>query len=557
MKRWGKVWGRSLQLLCILLGLLGALGLTPVYGQVEAVDPAPEGNLVDGFAVDLDGEILFYVRDGVSGVVSAQERAAIITERLKEIANDPEIAPEDVRVEERDEDAIVWAGETVLFTVQPADTLRFDQTVPEAAELAASIIREAVVEYREARSVERLVQGVIYVVLSTLALIIFLRVVQRAVAHVINWIIAISQRGFLGLHLPRMQLLSSTAMGYLLRSLARLLQLILVLFAFYLYLPFVLSQFPFTKAVGDRLFGEVLVTLQAIATNVAAYLPNLVILFVIGYITASVLGLAKLIIRELGRDDSYPWFYEEWIGPTTRLATFFIIAFALIMASPYLPGFGSPSFQGISIFIGALFTLGSSTAVANAIAGLILIYTRAFRVGDVIRVNGILGIVDEKSLFVTRMHTFKQEVITIPNSSLLNNEVTNLSVISRETKQGLVLYTTVTLGYDVPWRKVHQTLIEAAIATEHILKDPSPFVLQTSLNDYNVSYELNASTRTPDQIPLIYDELHQNIQDFCNAADIEILSPAFSALRDGNHSTIPANYLPEDYESSGFQIRTK
>lgn len=557
MKRWGKVGGRSLQLLCILLGLLGALWLTPVYGQTETVDPVPQGNLVDGFAVELDGETLFYVRDGIPGVVSAQERAVIITERLKEIANDPAIQPEDVRVEARDEDAIVWAGETVLFTVQPEDTLQLDQTVPDAAELAANVIREAVVEYREARSARRLVRGIIYVALSTLALMVFLRVVQRIVSRIINWIVAISQREFLGLHLPRMQLLSSKAMGYLLRSLARLLQLVLILFAFYLYLPFVLSQFPFTGVVGDRLFAEVIVTLQGIAAKVAAYLPNLVILLVIGYITTSVLGLAKLLIRELGRDDSYPWFYEEWIAPTNRLATFFIIAFALIMAGPYLPGFGSPSFQGISIFLGALLTLGSSTAVANAIAGLILIYTRAFRIGDVIRVNSMLGIVDEKSLFVTRIRTFKQEVITIPNSSLLNNEVTNLSVISRETEGGLVLYTTVTLGYDIPWRKVHQTLIEAAIATEHILKEPSPFVLQTSLNDYNVSYELNAATRNPEQIPVIYNQLHQNIQDFCNAADIEILSPAFSALRDGNHSTIPAEYLPKDYESPGFQIRTQ
>lgn len=548
--------GRSLRLLLAIVALLAALWLAPAYGQEATPVPSPAGNIVDGFAVELDGETLFYVREGIPGIVSAQERAAVITERLLDIANDPDIAPEDIQVEERSQDAIVSAGDVVLFTVRPEDTASPEQTYQETAQVAADRIQTAIIAYRDARSTEEIIAGIIYTILSTIALVIFLRVVQRITARLIKGILALSQQEFWGIRLPRFRFFGAATTGYLLRSLTRLLQLLLVLFAFYLYLPFVLSQFPFTKVVGDRLLTQVLTTLQAIAQNFAAYLPNLVILLIIGYITSSILGIAKLIIRELGRDDSYPWFYEEWIEPTNRLATFFIIIFALIMASPYLPGFGSPSFQGISIFVGALFTLGSSTAVANAIAGLILIYTRAFRVGDVIRVNGILGIVEEKSLFVTRMQTFKREVTTIPNSTLLNNEVTNLSIIARESEQGLVVYSTITLGYDVPWRQVHQVLIEAAIATIHILKDPHPFVLQTSLNDFNVSYELNACTRTPEQLPAIYDHLHQNIQDFCNAAEIEILSPTFSALRDGNHSTIPAEYLPDTYQSPGFRIHS-
>lgn len=553
MKLW---WGRFRWGL-VLLGCIMALWLTPALGQTTEVAPSPQGNEVDGFAVMLDGEPLFNVRTGVPGVVSAQERAAIIAERVRAIANDPAIAPDDVQVDDRGEDSVVRAGNTVLFTVTQEDTRGIAYTHQEAAQITADIIQAAIADYREARSTRQLIRGVVLALVSTVALIIFLRGLQQFISRLINGIITLSQQGFLGLHLPRMRLLNSTAMGYLLRSLVRFLQLILTLLAFYVYLPFVLRQFPFTRVVGERLFAEVLVTLGALTRAFAEYLPNVVILFIIGYITTAILGMAKLVIRELGRDDSYPWFYEEWIEPTTRLATFFIVVFALIMASPYLPGFGSPSFQGISIFVGALFTLGSSTAVANAIAGLILIYTRAFRLGDVIRLNGVMGRVDEKSLFVTRMQTFKQEVITIPNSTLLNSEVTNLSVMSRETEGGLVLYTTITLGYDVPWRKVHEVLVKAAIATEHILPDPSPFVLQTALNDYNVSYELNAHTRTPEKIPQIYDQLHQNIQDFCNEADIEILSPAFTSLRDGNHSTIPAGYLPDTYEAPGFQIRTK
>ncbi|MEM9818682.1 MAG: mechanosensitive ion channel family protein, partial [Cyanobacteria bacterium P01_D01_bin.6] len=151
--------------------------------------------------------------------------------------------------------------------------------------------------------------------------------------------------------------------------------------------------------------------------------------------------------------------------------------------------------------------------------------------------------------------TPKQETVTIPNASVLNNNVINYTAICRECNGQLLLYTTITLGYDVPWRKVHEVLMEAAKATDYIVTEPEPFVLQTNLNDFNVSYQLNAYTTIPEKMPRIYSALHQNIQDKCNEADIEILSPHFSALRDGNHSTIPANYLPKDYVSPGFAIQ--
>ncbi|HEY9643905.1 MAG TPA: mechanosensitive ion channel family protein, partial [Coleofasciculaceae cyanobacterium] len=215
------------------------------------------------------------------------------------------------------------------------------------------------------------------------------------------------------------------------------------------------------------------------------------------------------------------------------------------------------AFQGISIFLGALFTLGSSSAIANMISGVILIYTRAFRIGDRVQINDAIGDVVEKSLFVTRIRTPKNVAITIPNATVLSSNVINFSALIRDAGGHLLLHTTVTLGYDTPWRSIHQVLIKAATSTAKILLEPSPFVLQTSLNDYHVSYELNAYTDRPDLMPSIYSELHQNIQDCCNEAGIEILSPGFSAIRDGNHSTIPSDYLPESYASPQFQVHLK
>ncbi|MDF5717699.1 MAG: mechanosensitive ion channel family protein [Rhizonema sp. NSF051] len=233
---------------------------------------------------------------------------------------------------------------------------------------------------------------------------------------------------------------------------------------------------------------------------------------------------------------------------------FFIIALALVVALPFLPGFGSPAFQGISVFLGVLLSLGSSAAVANIVAGIILIYTRAFRVGDRIKINDAIGDIVEKSLFVTQIRTTKNVVITIPNGTVLTSQILNYSALAEDPNHYLILHTTVTLGYDLPWRKVHQVLINAALATPHILAEPVPFILQTSLGDFYVNYEINGYTNQPKSMARIYSELHQNIQDKCNEADIEILSPHYSAIRDGNQITIPENYLHKDYKAPGFRV---
>ncbi|MEO1069398.1 MAG: mechanosensitive ion channel family protein, partial [Cyanobacteria bacterium J06638_6] len=412
-----------------------------------------------------------------------------------------------------------------------------------------------VTAYREKRSLRRQATSIFAAVLSTIGLVLFLRALFLISSKLLARIRLQRRAGTLAVRFQSTQLLGAGATSYLLDGLVRFGRLALILGALYLYVPFVLSQFPATETVGDNLLQDTAYRVSLIIEALVAYLPKLATIAVIGVITYYIIQFVKQVIIELGRHDVYPWFYSEWVQPTIRLATLLIAAIALVMAGPYLPGFGSPAFQGVSLFVGALLTLGSSSAVANALSGIILIYTRAFQLGDFIRLDDIIGEVQDKSLFVTRVLTPKQETVTIPNASVLNSNVVNYSAICRESNGCLLLYTTITLGYDVPWRKVHDVLIEAARATTHIVAEPQPFVLQTDLNDFNVSYQLNAYTSMPTKMPRIYSELHQNIQDYCNGADIEILSPHFSALRDGNHSTIPADYLPEGYRSPGFVMQ--
>ncbi|EKQ67864.1 small-conductance mechanosensitive channel [Leptolyngbyaceae cyanobacterium JSC-12] len=522
-----------------------------------AQQPELDGNKVDGFPVVLDGNTLFYVRQGVPGVASAEERAQIITRRLNRVANDPSFSVDTFQVEASSNGTVIKAGEVVLFTLQDTDAKILGKTHQETADKAVELVRTAVRNYREQRSLKAVIQGIVYAVLSTIALILCLKVLQRVVSRLLVRVRAARQANALSLHFHDLRLLGSNATSYLLSGLIRLARLVLILTAFSLYLPFFLSQFPTTRVFGKSLLSKIAQQVQLAFDSFAQYLPNLIMIAIIVFITNYVIEFARLVISELGRDDAYHWFYPEWIKPTSRLVNVCIIAIACVVAAPYLPGFGSPAFQGVSIFLGALVTLGSSSAISNAIAGIILIYTRAFRIGDIIRIGEVTGKVLEKSLFVTRIASFRQEIIVLPNAAVLNGNVMNFSLVQRETGEHLALHTTVTLGYDIPWKKIDEVLVKAAIATPNILAEPSPFVLQTSLNDFHVSYQINAFTDRPDLMPIIYTKLHQNIQDYCNAAGIEIMSPGYTALRDGNHSTMPSDYLPPDYEVPAFQVRTQ
>ena len=175
--------------------------------------------------------------------------------------------------------------------------------------------------------------------------------------------------------------------------------------------------------------------------------------------------------------------------------------------------------------MGVLFSLGSTSVVSNVIAGYTMTYRRAFRIGDRVKIGDNVGDVMEMRVLVTHIKTPKNEEVVIPNSTILNGEVTNYSTMARE--QGLILHTMVGIGYDVPWRQVEAMLLQAAESTEGLLKEPGPFVRQKSLGDFAVNYELNAYCGDATQMMKLYSEMHQNIQDVFNENGVQIMSPAY------------------------------
>ena len=264
----------------------------------------------------------------------------------------------------------------------------------------------------------------------------------------------------------------------------------------------------------------------------------LIICFAVKYLVRLVHYLSREV--EAGRL-KFGGFYPDWAMPTYHIIRFLLYAFMIAMIYPYLPGAKNGVFQGISVFVGLIISLGSSTVIGNVIAGLVITYMRPFKLGDRIQLNDTTGNVIEKTPLVTRIKTPKNEVVTIPNSFIMSSHTVNYSASARE--YGLIIHSEVTIGYDVPWRQVHQLLIEAALNTPGVIDDPRPFVLETSLSDWYPVYQINDYIREADKLAQIYSDLHQNIQDRFNEAGVEIMSPHYMAMRDGNESTIPKDDL--------------
>jgi small-conductance mechanosensitive channel len=255
-------------------------------------------------------------------------------------------------------------------------------------------------------------------------------------------------------------------------------------------------------------------------------LPSLMFLLVLFIVVRFVLRLLRLYFAAIGSGAVHVAGFEpQWSEPTYRLVRIGVIAFALVVAYPYIPGSETEAFKGLSIFAGVLISIGSSSFIANYMAGYTLIYRRLFRVGDRVQIGDIVGEVLEVRVQVTRLRTYKNEEVILPNSTILTSVVTNFTTLA--AGRGLILHTTVGIGYEVPWRQVEGMLLTAAERTKGVLKEPAPFVLQKGLGDFAVSYEINAYVPTAADLAQRYDELHSHIQDVFNEYGVQIMTPAY------------------------------
>jgi small-conductance mechanosensitive channel len=357
-------------------------------------------------------------------------------------------------------------------------------------------------------------------------LIIFGKLYRRVGAAITAWIDA--RVG--SVHIKSFEVLGAERVKTAVRELKQFLRLLVILAIFYVYAHLVLSFFPLTRPFAHNLLGYVLWPFEKMTTAIWEEMPNLFFLAVLIFITRYVLKITRLFFKEIERGTiEFRNFEREWATPTYKIVRFLIIAFAIVVAFPYIPGSESPAFKGMSIFLGVLFSLGSSSVIANSIAGLTLTYRKAFKIGDRVKIADFSGDVIETRLQVTHIRTVKNEEIIVPNAMIFNSHVINFSSLA--SKKGLILHTTVTISYEAPWRQVHALLLLAAERTAGLLREPPPFILQKSLDDFYVTYELNVYTDTPQRMAQTYSELHQNIQDAFNEYGVEILSPNYETDR--------------------------
>lgn len=506
------------------------------------------------FPVVLDGETLFYFSSIIEGI-PAQNRAQETSQAIEKVAKNFAIALDSLKILELEGLRLVSERDNTVFAVLQADARVANQPLDKLANEYLKTTQDAIARYRIKYSRKKLLLRIGVVIVEAIFLILLMILLRKLLNYINHQIETLKATLFRPISIQNWQVLSVDQEANFFKALAKLVYWLVVATIFFAYISLLTFHLPQTQPWRKAVFQALFEFLDNLGQAVIAYLPNLFTILLTIVCSYYLIRFCRFFFGAIRQGNlSIPGFYPEWARPTQRLLVVLIVALTMATIFPLLPGAKSPAFKGISIFAGALFTLGGASTIANLVGGFIIIYTRAFQIGDRVQVGDVVGIILEKTILSTRIRTAKNEIVTIPNANLITSNIKNFTTAYREINQPLVLHTVVTLGYDVPWREVHQVLKEAALASALILKDPAPFVLQTSLGDFSVSYELNAYTEQPSMMPKIYSELHQNIQDKCNKAGIEILSPQYSAVRDGNQNTMPENYLPKDYKAPGFRI---
>ena len=516
--------------------------------EVDSLRKSVKGSVVRGLVTDT----LFLIYSRL-GSFSAVERATAISTRLETISKNWKFESDNLSILEAETTLDVVFDGIILVGISENDAIWMNSTKEELAIRLKKKFEEELNAYARQWNIVVILKEIGLAALVILVLVFAIKYINKLFKWTKKKIEDQEGKLIKGIHFNNFTLFDSKQQIKLLVRSNRFLNWFINLLLVYISLPLLFGIFPWTKNLATTLVDYVLGPLKRIALAIWNYMPNLFTIAVIVVVFYYVLRGIKFLKVEIEKGNlQIPGFYPEWAGSTFQIVRLITLSFMVVVIFPYLPGSESPVFRGVSVFLGFLFTFGSAGSLSNIIAGLVLTYMRLFSIGDRVKIGEIVGDVIEKSLLVTRIRTTKNEIVSIPNSTVMNSHTVNYS--SDASVNGLILHTTVTIGYDVPWKKVHEALIEAANRTALLLKEPKAFVLQTSLDDFYVSYQLNASTDSPNKQASIYSDLHQNIQDSFNEAGIEILSPHYRAARDGNSTTIPADYLPKDYVAPSFRV---
>jgi len=509
---------------------------------------------LESAAVVVNGKRLFVYSTNHDGMSPAQ-RAERSAEIIRMLSQRKDFDPASLSLVETAQGTDILAGKFKIRvgTITLDDARLAKSSTHDLAHDAMLKIRLLLDTNIEKANASTIAFGIGVSAAATIFLLLLMVLISKFTNAAVAAIRAWSGTRIKGIKIQEAELLSANVLAQALLFGAKLFQIVTALVLFFGYVLIVLVSFPITKPFAESLVYGSFAPMWAMTEAFVNYFPKLLTVVFISLISYAIMAFAKFFFHAIEEGTiRFADFDAEWGIPTYKLVRLLIIAFALVAALPYLPGYESESFKQVGLVVGVLLSVGSTSVVGNMAAGTVLTYTKAFKIGDRVKVGECTGDVIEKTTFVTRVQTSKNEIVSLPNGNILNSNIVNYSRLAREGK--LILYTTVTIGYETPWRKIYALLIEAAKATDLTLSSPEPFVLQNALNDSFVSYELNVYTEHAGIIPAIYSALHQNIQDKFNEAGVEIMSPHYSYLRDGNKVTIPAEYLQKGYQAPAFRV---
>ncbi len=509
--------------------ILAAVLLAPLLASGASADearptPAPLESTLETAPVEVGGQVLFTVR-GLSSF-PAEKRAGAITRRIEDVAADAAFRGVELTVDALDTGSAIMAGKTALMIVTDADAQLEQTTRENLTALHLARIRQAIDEYRHARSTDYLLKAGLHAAGATIllaagvaVLLLLNRWLDKALSNVLK-------RRVHAVDIQSFEVVRSDTIWKAVHGVILAIGVVTIVVSVYIYLQYVLALFPWTRSFSNDLFELSTGAARRLGKSAAAIIPDVLILIIIYFLTRFTLGRTRKFFAAVEQQRVvFTQFEPDWAIPTYKLLRVLIVAFALVVAYPYIPGSETAAFKGISIFIGLVVSLGSSTAISNLIAGYLMTYRRVFKVGDRVKVGEVVGEVVAVRLQVTHLRTNKNEEVTIPNSQILNSDVTNYSALAGT--KGLILHTSVGIGYEVPWRQVEAMMRTAADRTAGVLSEPSPFILLTKLGDFSVSYELNVYVRDTRTIAKLYAQLHRNIIDVFNEYQVQIMTPAY------------------------------
>lgn len=526
-----------------LIGIIILLSGPGLFAQdTVSQDISGRGLTIDrqGSPVILLGDTLFVIRSSI-GAFSARERAEALSERLLNVVKEPEFYPDSLTSFFVDNDYYILYRNKVLMVILPRDTIGTGLSQEDISGRIINMLNENLAVKSARFNVTATLKNLGFTLVVVIVLILIILLLNWLFRKIFRYLETHRSRIFRSIKINEYEFLTEEREFRVGIALLKFLRFALIIIIFLIALPVIFSIFPTTEGITRRILTMIWSPVQSILMALVNYLPKLVTIIIIYFIFKYLVRFVRFLSREVeSKALVIPGFHADWARSTYNIIRILLYAFMFVIIFPYLPGSDSAIFRGVSVFFGLLLSLGSTSLIGNTVAGLVITYMRPYKIGDRIKIDDVVGDVIEKTMMITRIRTIKNEEVTIPNSKILTSHTVNYTNATQD--KGLIIHTTVSIGYDAPWRTVHELLIRAANLTEGVSDDPEPFVLQTSLDDFYVSYQINAYVKDSHGIVKIKSDLHEHIQDEFNRAGVEIMSPHYRSERDGNAVTIPEKW---------------